>query len=175
MLVCGSKWFCMCMVLEPNIRQLVSRGWWPWSYVCYFSPLSVSRHSPLSSLSFASPEIVAKYTYPYSLDLQWLAFQYLERMKILRNQCSDSFYDTSEYVTTNAYLTLPRGSRYFLIFSACLLLPPLCVVCGCDAWKCDVKQNATPNVKILSHLHAIWMLLCKLAKEVFSRDHLPCQ
>lgn len=100
-------------------------------------------------------------------------------MQILRNQCSDGFHNTLEHVTAidfaNAFLTLALGSRCFVIGSTCLLLPPQCAVCGCDVWKCDVKQNATPNVRLLTHLCAIWMLLCKLAKEVFSGDRFKAK
>lgn len=41
--------------------------------------------------------------------------------------------------------------------TAFLLRAPLCAVCGCDAWKYDVKQNAMPNVteSLVRHLDAI--------------------
>lgn len=72
----------------------------------------------------------------------------------------------------NAHLTLARGSRCFVVGSTGLFLPSLCAVCGRDVWRCDVNLNATPNVRLLSHSRAIWMLLCKLCKKVFSRHWL---
>lgn len=69
-----------------------------------------------------------------------------------------------------SFISVSAVGMKLVVFSTRLSLPPYppppspSALSGCDAWKCGMKQNDAPNVRFLTHLQAIWILSCKLAK-----------
>lgn len=91
------------------------------------------------------------------------ALQLLDRMQIPLNQSSDGFPDAASHVSpincANAYLTLAQGSRFFWSPQRAF---------SCPSHAMFGERDARQSARLLSHIQAIWMVLCKLCEEAFS-------
>lgn len=98
-----------------------------------------------------------------SLCLLLLRFSFLHLLRTLHSLVLTSMVLLVDRVM-KASLTSVWSWRYFTTrLSLPPYPPPPSALSGCDAWKCGMKQNDAPNVRFLTHLRAIWILLCKLA------------